>query len=327
MQTAISARRAVAIRLLIPVYLIVIVGVPVLAAATPIVLLRNPSWRVGAIVVAPAIYGVVYALLAGALSRFTLHAIVPGRYPRDLGHEVYGLRRLYALCWTCIYYFAPLYHGLLAVAPLKRAVFRLFGYRGSLAFQTYPDTWLRDLPLLTIGEGAYLSNKATVSPNMCLRSGKIVVLPVSIGAGTMIGHLAMVAPGADVGANSEVGVGAALGINVCVGSRTVIGHTAILDHDSVVGDNCVIGTRVYIGRKAVVRSGLRVPPAMVVPAESILSTQAEVDALAPPSTLSSHGTPASPRKPSSWEIELADATPPTLEHFIVSLNHTSTNRK
>ena len=35
-----------------------------------------------------------------------------------------------------------------------RDVFRIFGYRGSMDFTIYPDTWIRDLPLLDFGEGA-----------------------------------------------------------------------------------------------------------------------------------------------------------------------------
>jgi acetyltransferase-like isoleucine patch superfamily enzyme len=214
------------------------------------------------------------------LSRLTLRAIVTGKFPRDLGHDVYGPRRLYSLCWTAIYYCAPVYHAVLAVPALKRATLRLFGYRGSLDFQTYPDTWLRDLPLLTIGKGAYLSNKATISPNMCLRNGKIVILPVSIGAGTMIGHLTMIAPGVQIGRDSEVGVGVAVGLSARIGSRTLIDHVVTVDHSACIGDDCVIGTRSYIGRKAVVNDGLRLPPASVVPARAILVTQADVDALA-----------------------------------------------
>jgi UDP-3-O-[3-hydroxymyristoyl] glucosamine N-acyltransferase len=228
---------------------------------------------------APAIYALTYLAVAGGLSRMTVRSVTPGRYPRDLGHRIYGPRRLYALGWTAIYYCGPLYHAILAIPALKRLTFRLFGYRGSLDFQTYPDTWLRDLPLLSIGKGAYLSNKATVSPNMCLKNGKIIVLPVSIGAGTMIGHLTMIAPGVDIGADSEVGVGAALGINVSVGAHTLLDHEVIVDHEAAIGDRCVVGTRSYIGRKAVIRSGIRIPPASVVPARAVLTTQADADAL------------------------------------------------
>lgn len=278
MQNANSRRRAITVQALVPVYLVLITGVP-LAAAGAVVLAPSPvAWRAAAMIVAPALCLLGYVLIAGLLARVTRSAIVPGRFPRALGHAVYGRRRLYALCWTAICYCGPLYHAVLAIPLLKRVVFRLFGYRGSLDFQTYPDTWIRDLPLLTIGKGAYLSNKATISPNMCLKNGKIIVLPVSIGAGTMIGHLTMIAPGADIGPDSEIGVGAAIGVNVCVGAHSLVGPETVLDHDSVIGERCVIGTRAYVGRKTVIRDGLRVPPGAVIPGNLVLSTQSEVEA-------------------------------------------------
>ncbi len=279
MQKPTSWWRATMVRVLVPLYLVVIVGGPFAPVAAAMRATRSPIAFYGVLALSPAIYAIAYVLIAGAPGRLTIHSVTPGRYPRDVAHRVYGPRRLYSLCWTAIYYCAPIYHAILAVPALKRLTLRLFGYRGSVDFQTYPDTWLRDLPLLSIGKGAYLSNKATVSPNMCLRSGKIIVLPVSIGARTMIGHLTMIAPGVDIGADSEVGVGAALGVNACVGSHTLVDHEVILDHEAAVGDRCVIGTRSYVGRKAVIRSGLRVPPATVVPARAILTTQADVDAL------------------------------------------------
>ena len=279
MQESTSRGRALMTRALVPTYLILITGLPLVMAGLFAATAPSVIWGVAALMLFPAIYGVGYVLMAGVLARLTRASIVPGRYPRSLGHSIYGPRRLYALCWTALYYCGPLYHAVLAIPFAKRVVFRLFGYRGSLDFQTYPDTWLRDLPLLTIGKGAYLSNKATISPNMCLKNGKIIVLPVSIGARTMIGHLTMIAPGVDIGADSEVGVGAALGINVSVGMHTLVDHEVILDHDVAIGDRCVIGTRSYVGRKAVIRSGIRIPPGSVVPARTILTTQADADAL------------------------------------------------
>jgi carbonic anhydrase/acetyltransferase-like protein (isoleucine patch superfamily) len=271
--------RGMMIRALVPVYLGLIAGAPLAMAILPVVAAPSPSWRIATLLVAVPIYCAAYVVIAGLLSRLTLRSIVAGKYPRDVSHDIYGPRRLYALCWTAIYYCAPIYHAVLAVPILKRAVFRLFGYRGSLNFQTYPDTWIRDLPLLTIGEGAYLSNKATVSPNMCLRNGKIIVIPVTIGPGTMIGHLTMIAPGVEIGSDSEVGVGAAVGVNVRIGSRTLVDHEVVIDHDVVIGDRCVVGTRAYIGRKAVVGNGVRVPPGAIVPARCVLATQLDVEAL------------------------------------------------
>jgi hypothetical protein len=69
---------------------------------------------------------------------------------------------MYGLCWTSLYYCKPVYHFCLCVPWLKALVFRLFGYRGDLNFTVYPDTWIRDLPLLDFGKGAYISNRATL---------------------------------------------------------------------------------------------------------------------------------------------------------------------
>jgi carbonic anhydrase/acetyltransferase-like protein (isoleucine patch superfamily) len=262
---------------LVPVYLVLIVGLPLAVSLAALAASPSWAWRLAAALAAAPLY--CYLLVAGALSRLTLRAIVPGKFPRDLGHRVYGPRRLYALCWTAVYYCAPVYHAVLAVPALKRLVFRLFGYEGSLDFQCYPDTWLRDPPLLTVGPGAYLSNKATVSPNMCLQNGSILIAPVRIGARTMVGHLAMIAPGVEIGDDSEVGVGAGIGVNAQVGSRTTVDHEVVLDHGAKIGDRCTIGTRAYVGRGAVVRDGLRVPPMTLVPARAVLATQADVDAL------------------------------------------------
>jgi acetyltransferase-like isoleucine patch superfamily enzyme len=269
--------RAGIVRALVPVYLAIIGGVPLVVATAPVVASRSVGWRLASVLVAMPLYCLTYVSVAGLLSRATLASIVAGKYPRDIGHETYGPRRLYALCWTAIAFCGPIYHAVLSIPILKRVVFRLFGYRGSLNFQSYPDTWIRDLPLLSIGERAYLSNKATISPNMCLRNGKIIVMPVVIGAGTMIGHLTMIAPGVEIGSDSEIGVGSALGVKVCIGSRTLVDHECVIDHDAVIGDRCTIGTRSYVGRKAVIGKGLRIPPASVVPARSVLTTQLDVD--------------------------------------------------
>lgn len=272
-------KRSVVVRTLVPIYLVVITSVPLAIAIGMIALAPGSLWRLGAVIAALPVYVLAYVLVAGALSRLTLRAIVPGKFPRDIGHEVYGPRRLYALCWTAIYYCPPLYHVVLALPALKRLTFRLFGYRGDMNFQAYPDTWLRDLPLLSVGKGAYLSNKATVSPNMCLRNGTILILPVSVGERSMVGHLTMLAPGVTVGDDSEIGVGGAIGVNVRIGSRTLVEHSVTLDHGSVIGDGCTVATRAYIGRKAVVHDGVRVPAGLVVPAKAVLTSQQDVEAL------------------------------------------------
>jgi hypothetical protein len=74
-------------------------------------------------------------------------------------------------------------------------VFRLFGYRGSMNFTIYPDTWIRDLPLLKFEDGVYVSNRATLGTNMVLSNGFLLVGEITLRAKALVGHLAMLAPG------------------------------------------------------------------------------------------------------------------------------------
>lgn len=268
-----------AVQFLISIYIVLIGGSAIVAALAPIMIAHNAILRSLLAGAAPMVFTITYVLTAGALSRLSLEAMVPGRFPRDLQHPVYGPRRLYGVCWTAIYYFPLLYHAVLAVPVLKRLTFRLFGYRGSLDFATYPDTWLRDLPLVSVGAGSYLSNKATISPNMCLTNGKILVAPVSIGAHTMIGHGTLIAPGVSIGDGSEIGVSGDIGVGVRIGDHSCVGHVVSLDHGAVIGSHCEIGSRAYIGQKTIIHDGVRVPPGSVIPGKLILRTQADVTSL------------------------------------------------
>lgn len=91
---------------------------------------------------------------------------------RALSCQQYVDRRLYGLCWSCLYYFTPIYYLVLSIPILKHIVFRAFGYKGSLNITLYADTWIRDLPLLEIGKGVYIANKATIGTNMPLINEK-----------------------------------------------------------------------------------------------------------------------------------------------------------
>src|SRR5690242_11904424 len=105
----ISPVRRVVIRILVPVYLCTIAGIPLLITVWTI---SSASAALRPIVIglAPAAFVAFYVLVAGTLARLTTNAIVPGKFARDLGHPVYGPRRLYALCWTAVFYSPAVYH-------------------------------------------------------------------------------------------------------------------------------------------------------------------------------------------------------------------------
>lgn len=268
--------RRLIVRTLVPAYLAAIVGLPIALSAAPLLAAGSLPARLLAVALAPAIFAVAYVLTAGLLSRLTRRAIVAGHFPRDLGHEVYGPRRLYALCWTAVYYCTPLYHAVLAVPLLKRVTLRLFGYRGALDVTMYPDTWVRDLPLLNIAEGAYLSNRCTIGTNMCTIDGKVFVAPVTIGRGAMVGHLAMLAPGSVIGDAAEIGVGCGIGMGVSVGRKARVGPMSNIGHGVVIGERCDVGVACTLGTKAVVHPGVRIPPGTVIPPRATIRTEADL---------------------------------------------------
>ena len=247
----------------------------------PILVAPSHVTRSLAALASPGIFVLALVVIAGCLSRFTKGAVVTGKFPRDLGHVVYGPRRLYGICWTSLYYCAAAYHAILAIPTLRRLTFRLFGYVGDLNFTCYPDTWIRDLPLLDIGAGAYLGNRATLGSNICLRTGDIVIGRIRIGSRAMIGHMAVIGLGDQIGDDAEIGVTTTLGVNVIVGARSKIGARCGLDHGAIVGADCVVESACVLGKKAIVADGVTVRFGSIIPATTIIRTQLDADRYAP----------------------------------------------
>ena len=183
---------------------------------------------------------------------------------RDLNDSGYFHRRLHGLCWTTVYYNKPAYFVCLSIPLLKRMTFRLFGYRGSMNFTVYPDTWIRDLPLLEFEDGVYVSNRATLGTNIVLSNGHLLVDRIKLRQNVLIGHLAILGPGvlADVGA--EVGIGSVIGIRSTIGPGSFIGGHSDIDNVVRVGRDVVVGPKSYVGPGAVLPDGLNLPRGSVV---------------------------------------------------------------
>jgi carbonic anhydrase/acetyltransferase-like protein (isoleucine patch superfamily) len=234
-------------------------------------------WPPLQVVFAAISFVLLFPLLSGLVSKFGVSGIKKGIFPREALHPVYLRRRIYGLCWTQVFYFSPLYAIVMAVPLFRKIVFRLFGYRGALNFITYPDTWIRDLPLLTLGEGAYLSNKATIGTNICLSNGSILVDKIDVGPKALVGHLTMLAPGVKVGEQSEIGVGSAIGIRTRIGKNVKIDPTCAISHGVIIGDHAEIGAHSYIGLRVEIAAGLKVPAGANIPAGTILGKQEDLN--------------------------------------------------
>ncbi|MBF0495816.1 MAG: hypothetical protein HQK58_04465 [Deltaproteobacteria bacterium] len=238
-------------------------------------MIHGPVLKGLLIFISPLTFSLAYVLTAGLLSLPHQKAIIPGKFPTRIDHPVYGRRRLYGLCWTAVYYFTPIYFLFLTVPILKKLLFRLFGYRGQMDFTIYPDTWIRDLPLLNFGQGAYISNRATLGTNIIFRKGFILVGPVTIGDGVLIGHLAMLAPGVVVEKEAEVGVGVAVGLISRIGERAIVGPCAVIEHGAVIEANSRFAGG-WFGGGAVLGQGMVLTPGTVVPGQAVIKTRDDV---------------------------------------------------
>jgi acetyltransferase-like isoleucine patch superfamily enzyme len=146
-------------------------------------------------------------------------------------------------------------------------------------FTVYPDTWVRDLPLLDFGPAAYIANRATLGTNMPQRKGTILVGPIVVGANSYVGHLTMVAPGVRIGNNVEIGVGCAIGLNTEIRDGARIGPTCGLEHGITIGERASIGGMSLICTKAVVEAKVVVANGSSIRSRSVVSLESRVPSM------------------------------------------------
>ena len=267
------------IALLVSLFLVLIFGIPVVATGALLEWSWLSLWRWPVLLVSPLIYVVAFVVTAGVLSLPYQSGIIAGKFPRDVRHPVYRKRRLYGLCWTAVYYFKPLYFLCLSLPWLKWLLFRLFGYRGGLNFTVYPDTWIRDLPLLDIGEGAYIANRATLGTNLAFINGTILVDRISIGRGSVVGHLSVIGTGAILDEYSEVGMGCFVGLRCKLGRGSLLQPCCGINHLAAIGANVIVGARSYVGVRTQIGNGLKIAPDSHVPSRQHITSQTEVEQL------------------------------------------------
>lgn len=262
---------------LVPVFYMLIYGSAIGAAAAPIIFAPTKLGQLLAAIVAPAFFTVTFVLVAGMLSLTGRAAIVKGTFPRDMKHPVYGPRRLYGACWSAIYYLTPVYFLCLTVPPLKKMLFRLFGYTGSLEFTIYPNTWLRDLPCVLFEKGSHIASRTIIGTNMGMTDGMILVDQVQLGENVTIGRGALIATGCKFYEGVEIGSDARLGIRSTYKKNAKVNSWSLINHGCTIGEKAVIGMHAYIGLKAIVGDGILVPAGANIPAGARLLTQADVD--------------------------------------------------
>jgi carbonic anhydrase/acetyltransferase-like protein (isoleucine patch superfamily) len=202
---------------------------------------------------------------------------IEGKFPRSPSHPIYALRRFYGSAWSQIYYFKPIYSLFLSMPLFKTILFKSFGLKGNTEFTVYPDSWIRDLPLLKIGRGAYLANRCTVGTNVCMNDGSILVGRCEFGDNSLVGHLAIFGLGCKLGNRSEIGIGAALGIRVRIGDESQIAPNASLYHGAEIGNQVKVGACAFVGMKAKIADGVELKPGAFIPAGAIIANQPDAE--------------------------------------------------
>lgn len=253
--------------------------VSILAAGLPLLMAHDGSLALQllALAAAPAIFIVTFPTTLGLMSRPFQKGIIAGKFPREPFHKVYFSRRVYGACWTQVFYFKPVYSVILAIPVFKKLVFRLFGYKGQIDFTVYPDTWIRDLPLLKIEKGAYLANRATIGTNLVLTDGSILVQGVQLETRALVGHLCIIGTGARIGERAEIGMRSSIGIRVRVLTEANIKPHCAINHGTVVKERASIGTMSLVGMKCMIGENVRVPSGAIIPDGAVLQTQADCD--------------------------------------------------
>lgn len=194
-----------------------------------------------------AIAKVLGSLAADPAHIAAVDSLRPGRFRRDAEDPGYRLRSLYTSALRRFMYNPAVLEVIFAEADLQTLFLRTFGYRGQTRFTLYPNAWLRDLPLLDLGQDCYLGDGIVLGTNQVSVDQQFLIVDrISIGAGTVFDQQCMVGYGSSVGSKCVIGA------RVMIGMRTRICDEAQVRPGSGIGHHCRIGARVRIGHDVMV---------------------------------------------------------------------------
>ncbi len=208
---------------------------------------RQAGWTgVGFAALPSYILFLLGVILLMGLIRSVSPRVVPGTY------EKFKAGPFFALVWLTGL------NNLIFAMPFTRtvhfvALLRFLYYRG-MGMKTYYENWISpeatiaDPFLVTLGRGVNIGGRASMGCHLALPD-KMVVAPIVIGDGAIIGTHAKVAPGVEVGAHAVIGAAAAISYNV------KIGEGAHVEPGSLVPANAVIPPYERWGGHPAVRIG------------------------------------------------------------------------
>lgn len=198
--------------------------------------------------------------------------IKAGFFQRDPNDPEYQSRLYYTEKLRQYVYDPATMNTILGDPDLKAMFFKTFGYPGQMRFTIYPNCWLRDLPLLEIGEDAYLADGILLGTNQVSRNQKTLkVGPISIGARTVFDQQCMVGLNTKIGIECVIGVRACIGLFCSIGDRVVINALSNVSHKVHIGDGVTVGYDCTIGAGSIVEDDVVIEDYTKVPQNSLVS--------------------------------------------------------
>jgi acetyltransferase-like isoleucine patch superfamily enzyme len=200
--------------------------------------------------------------------------IKAGKFERDRNDKDYNDRIVYTQELRNFIYNPAVLNVIFGEQELKEKFFRAFGYKGTVNFTIYPKCWLRDLPLLDIGNNVYLGDNILLGTNQVTPDQKtLVVGKIKIGddcifnQGCSVGGKTTIGNACIIGFETAIGFGNRMGNEIKIGERSTIGHC------NKIGDNVTIGYMSKIGHFCIIEEGVEIDEMAEIPSYSLVTKE------------------------------------------------------
>jgi len=219
---------------------------------------------------------ILFVTIAGLFSIPAQKAIIRGKFSREAKDKFFFWHKIYTICWSQVFFCKPVYFVCLKVPVLRKLLFKIFGYRGdSTNFLIDHHTWIRDLPVISIGKNVEISSGVTLGTNVSLSAGHFLVDQIKIGKKSFIGSEAVIAPGNLLADEVKIAKECTLGIRCWIDQKSSIEQGSVLSHGVIVGAEADIGTSSYVGLKAKIGTSVKIPSGSNIPSGTIVSSSEE----------------------------------------------------
>lgn len=195
-----------------------------------------------------------------------------GKFERDQTIKDYKDRVDYTMELRKFLYNPAVLNVIFTDQDLKTSFFRTFGYQGKVNFTIYPKCWLRDLPLLDIGDNVYLGDNILLGTNQVTPDQKsLLVGKITIGDNCIFNQGCSVAGKTTIGEDGIIGFEVAIGFRNSIGRRVNIGERSTVGHGNRIGENVTIGYHSKIGHFCVIEDGVELKEMTEIPSYSLVT--------------------------------------------------------